>query len=205
MSSPQLEDGYLKIANIIIDKLIAYHLSPSEMKCVLFIIRKTYGYNKKEDMIANSQFCDATGLDKSNVCRAIRGLIDKRVVVKNDNTRITTYGFNKHYSKWKVLSKTTTVVKNDNKLLSKMTNTKDNYTKDNKENIQKKSNGRFKKPSLEEIKEYCLERKNGVNPETFFDFYEAKDWYIGKNKMKNFQAAIRTWEKNNPKPRGEFD
>jgi len=55
---------------------------------------------------------------------------------------------------------------------------------------------RFKKPALHEIADYCLERDNGINPAQFYDFYEAKDWMIGKNKMKSWQAAIRTWERN---------
>lgn len=52
----------------------------------------------------------------------------------------------------------------------------------------------FKKPTLEEIQKYCLERGNNVNASRFYDFYESKDWRVGKNKMKNWQAAIRTWE-----------
>jgi hypothetical protein len=55
----------------------------------------------------------------------------------------------------------------------------------------------FVKPTVEEVREYCLERKNNVNPEKFVDFYESKDWYIGKNKMKDWRAAVRTWERGN--------
>jgi len=51
------------------------------------------------------------------------------------------------------------------------------------------------KPSVEEIKQYCLDRNNGIDAEQFYDFYESKNWYVGKNKMKNWQAAVRTWEK----------
>jgi len=51
------------------------------------------------------------------------------------------------------------------------------------------------KPSVEEIKQYCLERNNGIDAEQFYDFYESKNWFVGKNKMKNWQAAVRTWEK----------
>ena len=54
----------------------------------------------------------------------------------------------------------------------------------------------FKKPSIEEIKEYCLERKNGINANYFYDFYESKGWMIGKNKMKDWKSAVRTWERN---------
>ena len=53
---------------------------------------------------------------------------------------------------------------------------------------------RFKKPTIDEIKSYCEERKNGINAQYFFDYYESKGWKIGKNSMKNWQAAIRTWE-----------
>jgi hypothetical protein len=56
-----------------------------------------------------------------------------------------------------------------------------------------------KKPSIEEIKDYCLERNNGIDAEQFFDFYESKGWLVGKNKMKNWQAAVRTWEKRKQK------
>ena len=56
---------------------------------------------------------------------------------------------------------------------------------------------KFTKPSVEEIKNYCLERKNNIDAERFFDYYESKGWKIGKNTMKNWQAAIRTWERNN--------
>lgn len=55
---------------------------------------------------------------------------------------------------------------------------------------------KFKKPTLEEIQSYCSERKNNVDPQRFFDYYESVDWHIGKNKMKNWQACIRNWEKN---------
>ena len=54
----------------------------------------------------------------------------------------------------------------------------------------------FHKPTLEQVREYCEERNNNVNPEQFIDFYESKNWMIGKNKMKNWKACVRTWEKN---------
>ena len=55
---------------------------------------------------------------------------------------------------------------------------------------------RFEKPTLSEIEQYCIERKNNVNAEQFFDYYESNGWKVGKNSMKNWQAAVRTWEKN---------
>lgn len=56
---------------------------------------------------------------------------------------------------------------------------------------------KFVKPTLEEIKEYCAERENFVNPQQFFDHYESIGWMRGKNKMKDWKATVRTWENNN--------
>lgn len=53
----------------------------------------------------------------------------------------------------------------------------------------------FVTPSIEEIKAYCIERKNKVDAENFFDFYQAKGWKIGSNPMKDWKAAVRTWER----------
>ena len=61
---------------------------------------------------------------------------------------------------------------------------------------KKKSSGRFTPPTVSEVKQYCLERNNQVDPERFFNFYESKGWMIGKNKMKDWKAAVRTWEKD---------
>lgn len=57
----------------------------------------------------------------------------------------------------------------------------------------------FKKPTLEEVSEYCLSRKNGINPKSFIDSNEAKGWVVGKNRapMKDWMATIRTWENYN--------
>jgi len=52
----------------------------------------------------------------------------------------------------------------------------------------------FSPPSLEDLTIYCRERQNNIKPETFIDFYTAKNWMIGKNKMKDWKAAVRTWE-----------
>lgn len=52
----------------------------------------------------------------------------------------------------------------------------------------------FTPPTIEEVKEYCKERKNNVDAERFIDFYTMKGWFVGKNKMKDWKAAVRTWE-----------
>ncbi len=54
----------------------------------------------------------------------------------------------------------------------------------------------FTKPTIMEIMAYCTERMNNVDAEKFFDYYESNGWMVGKNKMKDWQATVRTWEKN---------
>lgn len=54
---------------------------------------------------------------------------------------------------------------------------------------------RFQKPTIEEVKAYIAEKGYDVDAERFWNFYEAKDWFIGKNKMKNWRAAVATWQK----------
>lgn len=67
-------------------------------------------------------------------------------------------------------------------------------------NIYGVKSTRFVPPTVDEIKEYCLERNNNVDAEKFYDFYQAKGWMVGKNKMKDWKAAIRTWENRDKKP-----
>tara|TARA_R110002020_G_scaffold162915_1_gene348805 strand:- start:2073 stop:2693 length:621 start_codon:yes stop_codon:yes gene_type:complete len=71
--------------------------------------------------------------------------------------------------------------------------------KDKSPETAKKSIKRFKKPSWEEVSDYCNERMNNVDAKTFVDFYESKGWKIGKNPMKDWKAAVRTWEKKDNK------
>lgn len=71
---------------------------------------------------------------------------------------------------------------------------KDSIGKISIDNIKENIKEKFKKPTLEEVESYCKERNNNVDPERFIDFYESKDWMIGKNKMKDWKACIRTWE-----------
>lgn len=58
------------------------------------------------------------------------------------------------------------------------------------------SKEQFKKPSLNEVIQYCQERKNGIDAEYFIDYYQSVGWKVGRNPMKDWKATIRTWERN---------
>lgn len=55
---------------------------------------------------------------------------------------------------------------------------------------------KFQKPTIEQIKAYCLEASKNIDAEAFFDFYEAKGWVVGRAPMKDWKAAVRNWAKN---------
>lgn len=62
---------------------------------------------------------------------------------------------------------------------------------------EKPKGKRFKKPTPEEVQAYCDERKNGIDGEYFCSYYQAREWFLSKgNKMKDWKAAVRTWEGN---------
>ena len=55
---------------------------------------------------------------------------------------------------------------------------------------------RFTPPTVDEVRAYCQERKNNVDPERFVDYYTSNGWKVGKNPMKDWKAAVRTWERH---------
>ena len=75
-------------------------------------------------------------------------------------------------------------------------------------NITYSNKAHFKKPTLDEVKNYCLERNNNIDAEAFIAYYESKGWMVGSGKMKKWKAAIVTWEKKNynePKTMSKID
>ena len=77
---------------------------------------------------------------------------------------------------------------------------KENNIKENNVNISPMEKKRFTPPTLEEVTEYCRERGNNVNPQTFIDFYSSKGWRVGNQPMKDWKACVRTWEQRDKKP-----
>lgn len=61
----------------------------------------------------------------------------------------------------------------------------------------------FQKPTLEQVREYCKERENKIDPEQWLDHYEANGWMVGKTKMKDWKATVRNWERNNFESKGK--
>lgn len=94
-------------------------------------------------------------------------------------------------SKPELLTTETNVSDSETKFpIPESTQTKQKETKGNKTKV-------FKPPTFKEVIAYCLERNNGVDPNRWFNHYESNGWKVGKNKMVDWKAAVRTWEGGN--------
>lgn len=83
-------------------------------------------------------------------------------------------------------------------------NTSINNTFNNRED-ENKSTKRFVSPSIEEVKKYCIERNNNIDAEHFVNYYDSIGWMVGKSKMKDWKAAVRTWERNDKSKKSKVD
>lgn len=84
---------------------------------------------------------------------------------------------------------------NTNKNVKNVKNVKNNISPPNISPPRGDAPQRFTPPSVDEVSVYCQERRNGVDPQAFVDFYASKGWMVGKNKMKDWRAAVRNWER----------
>jgi len=121
--------------------------------------------------------------------------IQKWLKILEDNNYIKRVNIYKPHSK-QIETRVITLVNNPRK--EKFTdNTNINITNTNLTDSNSKT--RFKKPSLDDVKNYCILRNNNIDADAFMDFYESKNWMIGKNKMKCWKAALRNWERRETK------
>jgi len=94
------QNGHTQIANETLEQLAKLYLSPNQWQVVIFIIRKTYGFHKKVDYIANSQIVEGTGLGKTVISRTLRNLEQMKVISRDGKY----LGFQKDWQKWQRLA-----------------------------------------------------------------------------------------------------
>lgn len=141
MASPQ-PDKHTRVSNELVDAFCRLKLSPNESQILWCVLRKTYGWNKKEDKISLTQFQKQSELSRPSVIKAIAKLVAKQILVaKQQPGSIKTYALQKDYEKWNFSGSytdtssrlaTTLVAKQLPKLVAKQ-----QHTKDKKDNIQK--------------------------------------------------------------------
>lgn len=103
MANPQKENGFTPIAHEVLEELVKARLLGAELSMALFVIRKTWGYQKKQDIISFSQFQKGLGISRMTISKTIKNLVARKILVK---TAIlgekTSFSFNKDYEKWVV-------------------------------------------------------------------------------------------------------
>ena len=190
MAKPQLEDGFSRIANKILEALAKADLSGRERRILDVIIRKTYGFHKKSDRISLSQFARLTGISRTHVCDMLAKLYAKHCIIVYKNTNPYSYEFNKNYEQWGQKQGVTEngncyrkrksgVTENGNQVLPKTVTTKDTLTKDiftkdrgdTKKNVdnfsdKEKSDQNQPKPTSEEMSQIIA---HSLNQSTYQD------------------------------------
>lgn len=102
-SDIQVEDGHFaRLHNLILDVLSEARFTASEFRVILYLLRKTYGYQKKEDDLSLSQWEDGTNTDRTQVSRTLADLIEKNVIYRTNSPKkfCHRYGFNKYVETW---------------------------------------------------------------------------------------------------------
>jgi len=101
----QIENGnFTRIHNTILEQIALGKFNVSEYKCLLFLLRKTYGYQKKQDAISLNQWAEGTGIDKRHVKPVLDRLIERKVIIRMGGAigrgHSASYGFNKYFEQW---------------------------------------------------------------------------------------------------------
>lgn len=193
------------------------HLKGNELLVYAII----YGFTQTEVKAFNGRLqylADWTNSTKQGVIKCLKSLVEKGYIIKEDKC-INGVKFCEYYTTKfnEVLNKVEWGIKQ-----SLPNNIEDNiedniYTKktlsyervkesktsslsferesESENEVCKGKSKKFVKPTLEEVQAYCAERGNGIDPEGFIAFYESKGWKIGNQPMKNWKAAVVTWEK----------
>lgn len=131
-----IDDGYTRIANELLEAVMAADLTARQLKVVLAVIRKTYGFGKKFDRITNTQIAMMTGIHHTHVCKAKNEMIAMNIIVTNGQA----IGVNKVISEWnfEISQVSKSLAKTANKTLANLANGYEPTQLNTKETIQKK-------------------------------------------------------------------
>lgn len=180
----------------------------------LLVYAIIYGFSQKEGQFYNGslQYLAAwTGASKRTIINTLTSLVDKGFLNKQEQyiNGVKVCFYNAIYEckncttgaeiapggGEKISSGGAKIAKVGEKTAPN--NIVNNINNNNINNIESKSVSRFTPPTLKEVESYCQERNNDVNAERFIDYYTSNGWMVGKNKMKDWKAAVRNWERTN--------
>ena len=148
-----------------------------------------YEVKRGQSILSLESWSKRWNWDKSKVKRFLNTLqLDEMVVIKSDTvtTRLTVCNYESYQGE-------RTADETQMKCKRNADETQVNTIEEGKK--EKKEISIFIEPTYNEILEYCTQRKNGIDVNKFLDFYASKGWMVGKNKMKDWKACVRSWEK----------
>lgn len=145
------------------------------------------------------KLAEETQLTVDEVRTAVKHLISTKEITKQAYSKFTVFTV-KNYDAYQFVPSN---CPNESQAIPERFPTKEEYKEgNNKKEEPKGSKKKFDPPTVDEVRAYCQERGNKVDPQAFCDFYESKGWMVGKNYMKDWQAAVRTWEKSSSQSKG---
>jgi len=201
-----MDNGYIKLWRSMKDSSVMK--KPEYLSVWIFILLSAnfketeFIFNDEKILIKSGSFITSrakihaiTGVEESKVERILKYLKTEQQIEQQsfNKFRIISicnwelYQQSEQQSEQPVNSKRTASEQQVN------TNKKDKNVKKEKKDINKTYRESFP-PSVESISLYCQERNNNIEPQGFYDYYQSNGWMVGKNKMKDWKATIRTWE-----------
>ena len=136
---------------------------------------------------SNKYFAELYNVSQVSISKWINSLVEKKYInfeiIYKEGTK-------------EILNRYLTLVYDPIKEKFKDNNISINNTKEINNNKLLFTKKKFKKPTLDEVQQYCSERNNNISAEKFIDYYESNGWKVGRNSMKDWKATIRNWEKN---------
>ena len=168
---------------------------------LILLAAETYNKIPKNDSILKEAVRSRLELDEFRIC------------LNEIRTNFPKFKCNKHFYYFDEFENKTNYLPSKQSLSNRSAIAQTGADKEKEEDIDKekeKKSSRFASPSLEELTNYISENNYTTDPNQFIDFYQSKGWMVGKNKMKDWRAAVRNWEKSNgtnkkQAPRGSFD
>lgn len=190
MARPQKEDGYTTIANEFLEALCKIRISGEAAQVLRVILRKTWGYNKKADMISGSQFMESTGLHRLAIHRARKKLLSMNLIAvsQKGNSQVLTYSIQKDYEKWKPLPKKRSVSQKGNGCIPKSIQT---VSQKDAHKRQKKIDKRKENKRFNEIWDNYPNKDGKIDAERHFNssVKTEKDWKDINRALRNYLST----------------
>lgn len=157
----------------------------------LLVYALIYGFSQDGESWYNGSrryISETINVSMPTVDKALKGLVSKGLIVKEE----------KSYNGMPIIRYQASLqgIKNfDRGCKDFLQGCKDFLHNKDINNSNEKPRYKKSKPTVDDIRQYCIERNNGIDAQQFFDFYESKGWMVGRNPMKDWKACVRTWER----------